>query len=82
MSGSAKVFVGLGAAFIIPGAVFEWLNPGAQPIQMILMGVGWVLVGAGFDRRSMRQKVIRRLGFAFVAAGLVVGGIWLATHAP
>jgi len=82
MSGSAKVFVGLGAAYIIPGAVFEWLIPGGWPTYMILTGVGWVLIGVGSDRRNMRQKVIRGLGFAFAAAGLVVGAIWLATRAP
>jgi hypothetical protein len=82
MSVYAKVFVGLGVLYIIPGAIFESLNPGAQPIQMILVGVGWALVGLGFDRRSTRQKVIRGLGFAFAAAGVVVGVIGLVTHAP
>jgi hypothetical protein len=79
---SSKAFVGLGAALIVSGAVFEWLNPDALATQMILMGVGWLLVGIGFDLRGARQKVTRGLGFAFVAAGLVVGVIWLATHVP
>ena len=79
---TSKVFIGLGAASILVGAVFEWLNSGAWPTYLILVGISYILIAISLNPRNVRQKVIRGFSFGFLGAALVFAGIWLAANVP
>jgi hypothetical protein len=79
---TGKVFIGAGAASILAGAVFEWLDSGAWPTYMILVGISFILSGISLNVRGVRQKVTRGFSFGFLGAALVFAGIWLAANVP
>jgi hypothetical protein len=84
MTKVTKAYIGLGVFGIVAGAVFLCLDWGmwASPVYLVLFGIYWILFGTSLTLSGKRQKVTRRLSFAFAGAALVFLGMWLAGLAP
>jgi hypothetical protein len=77
-----KVFIGVGIAWILIGAVSLWTHSRIWGAFSILIGISLILTGISLNPRSVRQKVIRGFSFGFLGAAVVFFGIWLAANVP
>ena len=71
--GWSKVVIGLGAAFILTGAVWLWKGWGTWGTNMyfIFMGMFFILDGIGPILGGRRRKIIRGLSFGFAGVAIV-----------
>lgn len=79
-----KAYIGVGAASICSGAVFLTRDSRmwGSPVFLFLLGTYMILYGISLSITGVYQKITRRLGIGFAGAGIVLLGIWLATHPP
>jgi hypothetical protein len=76
---TGKAFVGLGAAWLVLGAVSLSRDSRIWGLGVfsILIGISSILSGLSLNPRSVRQKVIRGLSFGFLGAAVVFFAIWI-----
>jgi hypothetical protein len=79
---TSKVFVGVGAAWLAIGAVSLSIHLRTWGVFSILVGAGYILTAISANPRSLRQKVIRGLGFGFLGAAVVFFVIWIMQSKP
>jgi hypothetical protein len=79
---TGKVFIGVGAAWLVLGAICLPAYSRIWGIYSILIGISFVLSGVSLSPQTKRQKVIRGLSFGFLGAALVFFVIWLVQSPP
>lgn len=69
---NSKIYIGLGAANVLAGAVFLSLDSRILGvyIYLILSGIGWILSGISYILGVTVQGVTRRLSLIFIGAAL------------
>ena len=83
---NSKIYIGVGAASILTGAVFLGIDSRVSilyfHIWFILFGISCILNGISYILGGTRQQAISRLSLIFTGASLAFIGMQLASSWP